>query len=119
MVELLKALSGGEIAGYGGLIVIICGFILKKTGLLKKLREWADLGSKWLDKAGHNIGVFITTKANSVPVFGLFWENLIEPPLVIICELIPGMVFEFFNSLTNGLKSDNKAFKTKKNPEGK
>ena len=111
MFEWISALTGGQIVGLASLAIIISGLILKKTKLLEKLRGWAHIGSEWLGKVGYNIGVLITTKANGVPVLGLFWEYLIEPPLVMIFELIPGMILEFFNSLTNGLKSDNKKFK--------
>lgn len=111
MFEWIGTLTGGQVIGFSSLALVISGLILKHTGILKKLRGWADSGSKYLGKLGYNIGVLITTKANDIPVLGLFWENLIEPSLAIICELIPGIIFEFFNSLTNGLKSDNKEFK--------
>jgi hypothetical protein len=114
ILEWLKSLSGGEITGLASLIALICGFILKKTGVLKVIRDWFAKINDMLEVVGKNLGVTITTKANSIPMFGLFWEYLIEPILACVLELIPNALFKFFSGLTTGLREDNKEIKSLK-----
>jgi len=90
---------------------MIGGAILKKTGVLKWIRNKATVIGDKLGKWSYNIGVFITTKGNELPYIGSFYEYAIEPVLTMICEVIPGIVFKFFSELTEGMKSDNKEFK--------
>ena len=94
---------------------MIGGAILKKTGVLQWIRDKASAIGEWLGRISYNFGVLITTKGNNLPFVGVFYEYAIEPVIVTVCEVIPGIVFKFFNEFTEGLKSDNKNFKTKKN----
>lgn len=114
ILEWLKSLSGAEITGGVSLVTLICAFILKNTGILKKIRDWFAKKNDFLEIIGHNFGVIVTTKANSVPVLGLFWEYLIEPILACILELIPGAIFKFFSGFVTGLREDNKDLKSLK-----
>ena len=95
----------------GSCAAVIGGFILKKTGVLKWIREKASEIGESVGKIGYNIGVTITTKGNQLPGIGIFWENAIEPVLAMIFEVIPGIVFNFFSNVTEGMKSDNKELK--------
>jgi hypothetical protein len=113
MIEWIKNLSSGQITAAVSLAAMLSGYILKTTGLLKKIRDWFEVVNKAARVVGQNIGVAITTKMNGVPVIGLFWENLIEPVIVVILETIPGCVFNFLSGITNGLREDKKEFVTK------
>jgi len=89
----------------------ISGFILKKTGVLKWIRDKAAAIGESLFKFGFNVGVVITTKGNELPFFGIFYEHAIEPVLAMVLEVIPGVIFKFCSGITDGMKSDNKALK--------
>lgn len=108
MFEWFKELN--LFAQVGG-IAVVSAWILKVTGLLKFIRKWFEATREAVKKPMFNLGVLITDKGNSIEFIGMFWETLIEPVIVLVLELVPGIIFEICSSLTEGMKSDNKEFK--------
>lgn len=97
-------------AQIGG-VAVVSAWILKVTGLLKIIRKWFEDAREAVKKPMFNLGVLITDKGNGIKFIGTFWETLIEPVIILVLELVPGIVFEICSSLTEGMKSDNKEFK--------
>lgn len=118
----------GIVIGCGTIGAAIGGFILKKTGVLKKLEVLFKKAELWaqglisvFDRAGINTGVVITTKANKVPFLGIIYEYTFEPIIIVVCNGVASVispilraVIAFILAIPVGLRTDNKDIKKKK-----
>lgn len=117
----------GLVIGGGTIGAALGGFILKKTGVLRKLETLFKKAELWaqglisvFDRAGINTGVVITTKANKIPVLGVVYEYTFEPIIIVICNGVASIVspilravIAFILAIPVGLQTDNKDIKKK------
>ncbi len=96
------AAKGLAIAGVG-IVGFILSFIIKKfvtQGVID------SIGVKF-EKAGFGIGVLVTAGLAKWPYTKKFWNNVLEPPLILVAEQLKQLVVGFIR----GLRSDNSVTK--------
>ncbi len=92
------AAKGLAIAGVG-IIGLILSFLIKKfvtQGFID------SIGIK-VEKVGYGIGLFVTIGLAKWPYTKRFWNNVLEPPLILVAEQLKQLVVGFIR----GLRSDN------------
>lgn len=96
------AAKGLAFAG-AGIIGLVLSFLIKKfvtQGVID------SIGVKF-EQAGYGVGLVVTAGLAKWPYTKRFWNNVLEPPLILIAEQFKQLVTGFIR----GLRSDNKITK--------